>query len=63
MQRNITLLLFLFIIGCKTGKRNPDISNISITVHFESFKNTFITIYINHVQQGLLELAGNILIL
>jgi hypothetical protein len=57
MQRNITLLFFLFIIGCKTGKKTPDVSNIPVTVHVERFDQAFFAIDTNQIQQGLLDLG------
>jgi hypothetical protein len=58
MQKNIALLFFLFIMGCKTGKKTPDVSNIPITVHIERFDQAFFEMDTNQVRQGLLTLAG-----
>ena len=57
MKKNIPLLLFLFFIGCKSGKKKPDVSNIPVTVHIERFDQAFFAIDTNQLSQGLLELA------
>jgi len=57
MKNKLPLLFFLFFIGCKTGKKTPDVSNIPITVHIERFDQGFFAIDTNHVQEGLLELG------
>lgn len=51
-------LFFLFFIGCKSGKKTPDVSDIPVTVHVERFDQAFFALDTNHIQQGLLELAG-----
>jgi hypothetical protein len=58
MKKYLPLLFLLFIIGCKTGKKSPDTSNIPVTVHIERFDQAFFAIDTNHIQQGLLDLAG-----
>jgi hypothetical protein len=45
-------------MACKTGKKNPDTSNIPVTVHIERFDQAFFAIDTNHIQQGLLDLAA-----
>ncbi len=57
MQKNWTLLIFLFVIACKTGKKTPDVSNIPVTVHVERFDQAFFAMDTNQVKQGLLDLA------
>jgi hypothetical protein len=58
MKKYLPLLFLLFIIACKTGKKTPDTSNIPVTVHIERFDQAFFAIDTNHIQQGLLDLAG-----
>jgi hypothetical protein len=57
MIRNWTLVFFLFIISCRTGKKTPDVSNIPVTVHIERFDRDLFAIDTNHIQQGLLDLG------
>lgn len=45
------------MIACKSGKKNPDVSNIPVTVHIERFDQAFFEIDTNQVQQGLLSLG------
>ena len=58
MKKYLPLLFLLLIIACKTGKKTPDTSNIPVTVHIERFDQAFFAIDTNHIQQGLLDLAG-----
>ncbi len=58
MKKLLPLLFLLPIIACKTGKKTPDTSNIPVTVHIERFDRAFFAIDTNHIQQGLLDLAG-----
>jgi hypothetical protein len=58
MKKYLPLLFLFFIIACKTGKKTPDTSNIPVTVHIERFDQAFFAIDTNHIQQGLLDLAG-----
>lgn len=53
MKKCISLLFFLFLMGCKTGKKSPDVSNIPVTVHIERFDQAFFAIDTNQVEQGL----------
>ena len=57
MKKNLLPLFFLFFIGCKTGKKAPDVSNININVHIERFDQSFFSIDTNRVQEGLLDLG------
>jgi hypothetical protein len=57
MKKSLPLLFLLFVIACKTGKKEPDTSNIPVTVHIERFDQAFFAIDTNHIQQGLLDLA------
>ena len=58
MKKYLPLVFLLFITACKTGKKSPDTSNIPVTVHIERFDQAFFAIDTNHIQQGLLDLAG-----
>ena len=58
MKKYLPLLFLLLIIACKTGKKTPDTSNIPVTVHIERFDQAFFAIDTNHIQQALLDLAG-----
>jgi hypothetical protein len=58
MKKYLPLLSLLFFIGCKQGKNHPDVSNIPVNVHIERFDQAFFSIDTNHVEQGLLGLAG-----
>ncbi len=57
MKKLIFPFLVLFFTGCKTGRKAPDVSNISITVHVERFDQALFAIDTNHVEQGLLDLG------
>ncbi|HEY4936447.1 MAG TPA: hypothetical protein VII44_07695 [Puia sp.] len=57
MRKILSPLFILFFIGCKTGKKAPDVSNIPVTVHIERFDQAFFAIDTNHVEQGLLDLG------
>jgi hypothetical protein len=57
MKKNLLPLFLLFFIGCKTGKKAPDVSNININIHIERFDQAFFAIDTNRVQQGLIDLG------
>ena len=57
MKKYFPLALFLFFIGCKTGKKAPDVSSIPVTVHIERFDQAFFAIDTNHVQEAMLAVA------
>ncbi len=57
MKKIIFPFVILFFIGCKTGRKAPDVSNIPVTVHIERFDQAFFAIDTNHVEQGLLDLG------
>jgi hypothetical protein len=57
MKKIIFPFIILFFIGCKTGRKAPDVSNIPITVHIERFDQALFAIDTNHVEQGLLDLG------
>jgi hypothetical protein len=57
MKKNLPLLFFLFLFGCKTARKSPDVSDIPITVHIERFDQAFFAIDTNQAQQGLHDLT------
>ena len=57
MKKNLACIFILFIIGCKTGKKSPDVSNIPVTVHIERFDQAFFAMDTSRIQQGLLNLG------
>ena len=57
MKKNILPLIFLFFISCKSDKRTPDVSNITVNTHIERFDQAFFAIDTNQMPQGLLSLA------
>ena len=57
MKKSLIPLLFLFFIGCKTGRKAPDVSDIPVNIHIERFDQAFFAIDTNTVQQGLLNLG------
>jgi len=57
MKKKLSFFCLLIMIGCKQGKKAPDVSNILVTVHVERFDQAFFAIDTNQVQQGLFNLA------
>jgi hypothetical protein len=57
MKKNLLFSLMFMIAGCKSGKKIPDVSSISVTIHIERFDQSFFDIDTNQVQQGLLKLG------
>jgi hypothetical protein len=57
MKKSLIPVFLLLFVGCRTGRKNPDVSNISVTVHIERFDQAFFAIDTNAVQQGLITVA------
>ena len=57
MKINLLPFILLFFIGCKSGTKTPDVSNININIHVERFDQDFFAIDTNRTEPGLLELA------
>src|SRR5271165_2005126 len=57
MKISVIPVLFLLFVGCKTGRKAPDVSDIPVTVHVERFDQAFFAIDTNSVQQGLIVIA------
>jgi hypothetical protein len=57
VKKYISLLIVLFVFGCKSGKKAPDVSNIAVNVQIERFDQAFFALDTNHIRQGLLDLA------
>ena len=57
MIKNLIPLFFLFLTGCKSGKKTPDVSDIPVSAHIERFDEAFFATDTNNIQQGLLILA------
>lgn len=57
MKKSLLPLIVLFFIGCKSGKKAPDVSGIPVTVHVERFDQAFFSIDTNQIRQGLLDLG------
>lgn len=57
VKKNIPVLLLLFIFGCKSDRKIPDVSNIPVTVHIERFDQAFFAMDTNQIPRGLLELG------
>jgi hypothetical protein len=58
MKKNWICLCLWFIVGCRTGNKGPDVSDIPVTVHLERFDQAFFALDTNQVQEGLLKLSG-----
>ncbi len=57
MKKNLIPLFLLLLIGCKSGKKTPDVSQIPVTVQIERFDKAFFAIDTNDTRLGLLNLA------
>ncbi len=57
MKKNLFPFILLFFIGCRSGTKTPDVSNININIHVERFDQDFFAIDTNRTEAGLLELA------
>jgi hypothetical protein len=57
MKKCISLLCFLVLAGCNSGRKTPDVSNIPVTVHVERFDQAFFALDTTQIQTGLHELG------
>jgi len=57
MKKNLALLFLLLLPGCKTGKKNPDVSDIPVVVHIERFDQALFAMDTTRVEAGLHELG------
>jgi hypothetical protein len=56
MKTLIPVLLFLFLLSCKSGKNDPDVSGIAVNSKIERFDQAFFKLDSNHIRDGLLQL-------
>jgi hypothetical protein len=57
MNKIPALVFLLFIIGCKTGKKSPDVSSVPVNAHIERFDQALFVVDTNHIQQGIMDLG------
>jgi hypothetical protein len=57
MKKTWIFLSICVLVGCRTGKKVPDVSGIPIEVHIERFDQSFFALDTNRIPEGLLGLA------
>jgi hypothetical protein len=57
MKKNWPFVLLLFVIGCKTSKKSPDVSGIPVVLHVERFDQAFFAVDTNHIRESMLDLG------
>src|SRR5450432_2147397 len=57
VNKRLIPISILFIFGCNSAKKAPDVSDIPVEVHVERFDKAFFALDTNRVEAGLLALG------
>ncbi len=58
MIRFYLFTIFVLLVGCRSGKNNPDVSDIKVDVRIERFEQSFFKIDTNNMSTGLADLRN-----